>query len=224
MRATAAPGRLLAGLVLLAGVVFLMSWANPALAQDDEKPLSNREVKELEREIQHKERQLDDFESILRKLKSAARQTSHSPARKAVDETEELMAEVIRYEEQKLGEEYVITQHGEEAETVHTSELTESRGVRTRNRRPYTAPAGTPPEYLRLVRLQEIYVSCQTLGELAVSRTGDAAERYGNLVREFADVMRADLAELQAKLPEREDPGLYYPLRTDSTQADPETP
>jgi hypothetical protein len=205
------------------GLLLVAFCAGFAAAGDDDAPLSPREIRDLEREIQHKERQLGDFESLMRKLKSAGRQTSHSPARSAVDETEKLMAEVILYEERKLGDDYVIKQHGEETETVHSKELTESRGVRTRNRRSFTVPAGTPPEYVRMVRLQEIYVSCQTLAEHAVARTGDAPERYGNLVREFADVMRADLAALQAKLPAKEDPGLYYPLRSDSTTAAPDS-
>ena len=87
-----------------------------------------------------------------------------------------------------------------------------------------SAPEGTPPEYLRLVRLQEIYVSLQTLREHAIARTGEAPQRYGNLTKEFANIMRADLAELQAKVPEDETPELYYPLKTDSTATKSKTP
>ena len=76
----------------------------------------------------------------------------------------------------------MITQHGEEAPTVHTNELTEERGVRTRSRRRHALPADTPPAYIRLVRMQEIFVVSLKSRELAITREGNAPERYGNLI------------------------------------------
>ncbi len=205
-------------LAMLAALI-LVAFCLPAVSQTGSSgSLSNKEINDLKREIQHKERRLKSFESAIRKLETAARQSSNSSARKAVENAEDLMREVIRVEEQKLGQDYTITQHGEEAETVHTNDLTDERGVRTNSRRRYALPADTPPEYIRLVRLQEIYVTLQRSREQAITRTGGAPERYGNLVREFADLMRTDLAELQAKLPEQDDPVLYYPMKTDSTK------
>lgn len=212
-------------IVAILAALVAAAFCLPAHAQTDTAdPLSTRDLNALKREIQQKERQLKTFESALRKLKAAARQTSNSAARSAAERTESVMREVIRYEEQKLGEDSLIKQHGQDVATVPTNELTEGNAVRTRNRRRYELPPDTPPEYIRLVRLQDIYATCQTLKEHAIARSGEAPERYGNLTREFADLMREDLAALQAKLPEDTEPGLYYPLKTDSTAAKPDTP
>ena len=184
-------------------IPILVAFCAPSAAQqDDSAGLSTREINSLEREIREKERRLRNFDSAISKLKTAGRQTSHSGARKAVDNAEKIMLEVISFEEQKLGKDYVIAQHGQGVETVSTDDMTESRGVRTNNRRSYSLPADTPPEYLRLVRLQEIYYTCQTLREHAIARTGDAPKNYASVVLEFANIMRTDLAELEARLPE----------------------
>ena len=97
--------------------------------------MSTRDINNLKREIQQKERRLKNMESVIKKLRSAARQTNNSPARKAVADAEDLMREVLRFEQEKLGEDHLIKQQGEMAEQVHTSDLTDQRGVRTNSRR-----------------------------------------------------------------------------------------
>ena len=210
-------------LTLLA-IPVLVAFCAPAVAQqDDSVDLSTKEINALEREIQTKERRLRRFDSAIGKLRTAGRQSSHSGARKAVEDTEKLMHEVISFEEQKLGEEYRITQRSEEVETVHTNDLTDARGVRTKSRRRHPLPPDTPPEYLRLVRLQDIYYTCQTLREHAIARTGEAPERYGNVILEFAEIMRTDLAELKAKLPEDTTPTYDSPYGIKPTTAEPDS-
>ena len=194
-----------------------------AAQPDDPAELSTKEVNALEREIRTKERRLQQFDSAISKLRTAGRQSSHSGARKAVEDTAELMREVISYEERKLGEDYRITQRGEEVETVHTDDLTDARGVRTKSRRRHTLPPDTPPEYLRLVRLQDIYYTCQTLQEHAIARTGEAPQRYGDVVLEFADIMRTDLDELKAKLPEDTTPTYDSPYGFKPATAEPDS-
>ena len=205
-------------------IPILVAFCVPAVAQqEDSAGLSTKDVNALEREIQTKERRLRKFDSAISKLRTAGRQSSHSSARKAVEDTEKLMREVISYEEQKLGEEYRITQRGEEVETVHTNDLTDARGVRTQSRRRHTLPPDTPPEYLRLVRLQDIYYTCQTLQEHAIARTGEAPERYASVILEFADIMRTDLAELKAKLPENTSPTYDFPYGFKPATAEPDS-
>ena len=206
------PVRLVAALILSLILTVTALPVPPAAAQDDaDTQLTPAEINRLEREIREKERRVRDFDNAIGKLKTGARQSSNSSLRKAVDSTLDLMAEAILFEERKFGEDNLIRMHNQYVTPVHSNELTKSRGVRTR--RPY-GPYGTqtiPVEYMRLVRMQEIIVTCRKMQELAVTRQGDAPQRFANVTLEFEQILIADLNELKSFLPEDTGPGYDSP-------------
>ena len=67
-----------------------------------------------------------------------------------------------------------------------------------------------PPEYIRLMRQQAIFVSCKTMLEQAISAQSNALESYQSLVKEFALLMEDEIIDLQNKLPPEPDEDSVY--------------
>ena len=196
---------------IVLGILFgiVLAALSVTAQESDPASMSQSEVKALQREIQDKDRVLTRFTRMTDNLQAANRKSSNSSRRKAIDDLEKAMGQVIRAGEQKLGEEYLITQHGAEVEQVRTDDLGSGKGVNTRKRDYYAIAAegrGPPPEYLRLARQQSIYVSCKTMREQAISKQGGSQDKYLSLSREFADLIEHDLNAMRARLPEESDP------------------
>ncbi len=172
-------------------------------AQDPAPKLSQSEINALQREITSHERSLKKFSSLVRKLESTERESSNTGRRRALNDLQNAMGDVIIVAERKLGEDYVITQHGAEVEQVSTSDVGSGGGVRTR-RRVYQVPESenSPPvAYYHLVRQQAIFVSCKTSLEPAAAKQGSSYAQYLGLVKEFAGLMSRGIDALRAQLP-----------------------
>jgi hypothetical protein len=185
----------------LAGVAVAQTTGVPA------PPTDQGEINALEREIATKERRLDRFQSALRKLEAAGRKSSNADRRQAIERIEDAMGEVVRFEEKKLGEERLITVHGQDVEAVHTSELgsTSGSGVRTGIKNRQRPPEGMPPIYLRLREMQQIVVGCRTIRELAIADDGGQFAQYVSRSRDFAGIMADDMVELEGLLPDEDE-------------------
>ena len=192
---------------ILLGIVLA---ALPVAAQEsDPASMSQSEVKALQREIQDMDRVLSKFTRLTDSLQTANRKSSNSGRRKAIDDLEKAMGQVIRAGEQKLGEKYLITQHGTEVEQVRTDDLGSGKGVNTRNRDLYAMSLegrSPPPEYFRLSRQQSLFVSCKTIREQAISKQAGSESKYLSLSREFGDLIGQNLNAMRARLPEDSDP------------------
>jgi len=159
-------------------------------AQNPAPTLSQSEINALQREITSHER-------------STERESSNTGRRRALNDLQNAMGDVIIVAERKLGEDYVITQHGAEVEQVSTSDTGSGGGVRTR-RRVYQVPESenSPPvAYYHLVRQQAIFVSCKTSLEPAAAKQGSSYAQYLGLVKEFAGLMSRGIDALRAQLP-----------------------
>lgn len=186
-------------MLVLSGL-FFASLVVVALAQTELTPV---EEKRIIRDIEQKERELSRFHGQIRKLESAARRSSNSSRRPAIENLQKSMSDVILATEELLGEDYRITKHGSDVDQVSKSDLERSSGVRTRNR-VWISRSGEnapPPEYIRLMRQQSIFVSCKTILEQAISAQSSALDSYQSLVKEFAMLMEDEIIELQNKLP-----------------------
>jgi len=166
-------------------------------------PTNPAELNALEREISNKERGLSKYMTELRRLESAGKKSSNADRRRSIERIEKAMIEVIRFEESKLGDEFLLTMHGEEVDVVHTSESGSSTGtgVRTGTKNRQRAPDNAPPVYLRLRSMQQIFTSCQTIREMAITGQGDMFTRYDAQSHDFARLLNEDLAELRGLLP-----------------------
>ena len=177
-------------------------------AQDPAPQLSQSEINALQRDISAQERALRKFSSLVRKLESTERQSSNTGRRSVLDNLQNAMRDVIVVAENKLGEDYVITQHREEVDQVNTSDVGSGGGVRTR-KRVYQVPDtenAPPAAYYHLVRQQAIFVSCKTNLEPAAAKQGNSYAQYLGLVNEFAGLMTRDLDALKAQLPPESKP------------------
>lgn len=191
-------GRFMVG----ATVAVLAAVLAPAVQETAAADLAQTEDRALQKEIAAQERAIRDFTALIGKLERTERESSSSGRRRALSNLSEAMGAVIVTGERKLGEEYVITQHGEEVSVVRTDEIGAGRGVNTRKRvvPPPGANEAPPVAYFHLVRQQAIYVSCRTIQEQAANKQGEAFAQYRGLAKEFAELMRRDLAELRADL------------------------
>jgi len=165
-------------------------------AQNPAPTLSQSEINALQREITSHERSLKKFSSLVRKLESTERESSNTGRRRALNDLQNAMGDVIIVAERKL-------EHGAEVEQVSTSDTGSGGGVRTR-RRVYQVPESenSPPvAYYHLVRQQAIFVSCKTSLEPAAAKQGSSYAQYLGLVKEFAGLMSRGIDALRAQLP-----------------------
>jgi hypothetical protein len=166
-------------------------------------PLTQGEAKVLRKEITTHERALRDFTALIEKLARTERESSNSGRRRALYDLQQAMGAVIVAGERQLGEDYVITQHGQDVDEVRSDEAGSGGGVRTRKPvYPVPGEENAPPlAYYHLVRQQAIYIACRNSLEPAAAKQGSALAQYQALANEFAVLMRRDLEDLRSRLP-----------------------
>jgi len=199
--------RMLIFLVLVA----LMLTATPILAQNSTDlngtPLKEMNIDALQRELDRNERALKKFRSDIKGLEAAGKKSSNTDRSRVIESLVSGMADKILQEEDLLGQEHLIRQHGKEASQLTTTQLeqttAEGRLPKTGRRMIYEGPADRYHAFYRLMRMQEIYVNCSTIQEQTIAKASPAFERYINLVTEFGNLMEMDNQEIQNLITEK---------------------
>jgi hypothetical protein len=198
-------------LITLLGCGLLLS-SSLALGQDSTElegtPLLRMSVSTLQLELQRSETELRDFKALIGRLETANKKSSNTDRERAIDNLREAMGNKILKDEEYLGEEHLIRKHGKEVDVVSTSEVEENTASgklpQTGRRIMYEGPADTYNAFYRLVRMQEIFISCRTIESHAIAKAAPADQRYLSLVNQFAVLMEHDLEEMQNLLAEKE--------------------
>jgi hypothetical protein len=185
-------------------MVTLMVLSPPSLAQNSTDlngtPLEKMSIDALERQLDLNERALKTFRSNLKSLEAAGKKSSNTARRRAVENLVNSMADKILQEEDLLGQEHLIRQHGKEADQLTTKQVenatAEGRLPKTGRRMIYEGPADRYHAFYRLMRMQEIYVNCSTIQEQAIAKASPAFERYITLATEFGSHMEMDNLEI----------------------------
>jgi len=174
----------------------------PALAQE---PLTQADIRAMQEEISRADRELRDYDRLLVDLESSAKQTNKNNRSKAIGRLENVQKDVILRLEARLGEDYTIRRHGQEAEEVTTKQAEEGNLNSPARQKNTTAHElggkGVQSAGYRLVRMQEIFVILQRNRQQAIERDAQALDRYYRLSREFGALMLYDRDDLFGQLP-----------------------
>lgn len=190
--------------VLILGSAFAVAQDSSDLAGT---PLLRMDVATLESELQGVETELRNFKALIGRLETANKKSSNTDRERAIKNLRQAMGEKILKDEDYLGQEHLIRRHGQEVDVVSTREMEEGTASgklpQTGRRIMYEGPADTYNAFYRLVRMQEIFVSCSTIEEHAIAKSSPADERYLSLVNQFAVLMERDTEELKNLLTEK---------------------
>jgi len=189
----------------LLGLLLLGLGADAALAQDssdlDGTPLKAMDIQNLDLELQRDETALRDFRNLIGRLESAAKKSSNTDRRRAVENLRNAMADKILQAEDYLGQKHTLRRHGQEVTVATTSEVEETTASgkipQTGRKIRYQGPADLYNALYRLVRMQEIFISCRTIEEHAIAKSTESLQRYLKLTTEFASLMEADVQEIR---------------------------
>jgi hypothetical protein len=188
------------GLVIC--LAFLVGASFCALAQDELKPFS---TKDLEAHLRKTEKELKTLKNLEGKLESASRQSSNSSRRKVIEGIQEHMGACILRREDDLGQEHTIRQHGEPVSGGTTGAAEVGAPVGSSNTtNPLMYKEGLAGMRLRqLARLQAIFVAARQINQSAVERQGDALERYLDQTRRFREELERAVGFINDELDRR---------------------
>ena len=152
--------------------------------------MASSEVAKIKRTIDRDEKELKEFQKLIRNLQGTANQSSSATRQKVIDNLHNAMGREIIQLEEKIGESYYLRQHGEVQKR--------SDG---RDERPTGSAAVFTPDHQRLTHMQGLYRVCSRGQRKAVNKEGTGLNDYLEKVNTFASLMQGDLQSTRALLP-----------------------
>jgi hypothetical protein len=150
--------------------------------------LSSSEISELKSMLSRDQRELRDFQGLIRDLESAANESNGARRQKTIDKLQDAMAREIIQAEEKLNKEYFLRVHGE----VKKREL--------KDKNPQGTSAVFSPDHQRLTHMQSIYRVCSRGARRAVNKETQGMDNYLRKVKDFALLMQTDIQKTKTVL------------------------
>ncbi len=150
--------------------------------------LSNSEISDLKNMLNRDQRELRDFQGLIRDLESAAKESSGARRQKTIDKLQEAMAREIIQAEENLNKDYFLRIHGEVSKRDASSSV------------PQGTSAVFTPEHQRLTYMQSIYRVCSRGTRRAVNKESQGVENYLQKVKDFAVLMQTDIQRIKNRL------------------------
>lgn len=182
-------------LTVIAGIV-------PDSRADDLKEFDTRE---LEGHLRKTDKELKTMKNLEKKLESAARKSSNSDRKTAINKIQDHMGSCILRREDDLGQEHTIKKHGETVTAGTTSAAEAGAPVGTsRAKTSLQYKEGIAGLRLRqLSRMQSIFISAKTNLQPAIEKQGDSLDRYQTKVRQFREELERSHSILTTELEKR---------------------
>ena len=152
--------------------------------------MAGAEVSKIKRAIDGDEKELKEFQKLIRDLKGTVNQSNSAKRQKVINDLHSAMGREIIQLEEKIGETYFLRQHGE---------VQERRDGR--DERPTGSAAVFTPDHQRLTHMQGVYRVCSRGQRKAVNKEGTGLNDYLEKVNTFASLMQGDLQSTRALLP-----------------------
>jgi hypothetical protein len=182
-------------LLIMCGLsFFLMPGYLPDAAADPQAlgsvAMASSEVAKIKRTIDRDEKELQEFQKLIRDLQGTVNQSSSATRQKVIDDLHSAMGREIVQLEEKIGETYFLRQHGEAQKRSDD-----------RDERPTGSAAVFTPDHQRLTHMQGLYRVCSRGQPKAVNKEGTGLNDYLDKVNTFASMMQGDLQSTRALLP-----------------------
>jgi hypothetical protein len=180
--------------IIIAGICLIIGMTSsilpdPTAAQNQSgATLSRAEISDLKSMLSRDQRELRDFQGLIRDLESAANESNGARRQKTIDKLQDAMAREIIQAEENLNKEYFLRVHGE----VKKREL--------KNKNPQGSSAVFSPEHQRLTHMQSIYRVCSRGTRRAVNKEPQGMENYLRKVKDFAVLMQTDIQKTKTVL------------------------
>ena len=168
---------------------------------DDLKKFSDRDLEKAGRETGKELKTIKNLES---KLSSAAKQSSNSGRKSAINNLQDHMAKCILRREDNLGQEHTIKMHGEEV-TGTTDAANVGSPVGTSSAKTSLLYMEGIEGYLlrQLSLMQSLFVAAKQNQVPAIERTGDSLDRYAGYVRRFREELERNTIIIDNELAAR---------------------
>jgi hypothetical protein len=152
--------------------------------------MASSEITKIKRTIDRDEKELREFQKLVRQLETTANQSNGARRQQVIDELQSTMVREILQLEEKMGETYFLRTHGEVKERRDD-----------RDERPTGSAAVFTPDHQRLTHMQGLYRVCSRGQRAAVNKDGTGLNDYLEKVNTFASLMQGDLQSTRALLP-----------------------
>jgi hypothetical protein len=176
-----------------------------AVANAQSEDLKEFSTRDLERALKETNKELKTFRNLEKKFDSAARQSSNTARKSAINDIQDHMGKCILRREDNLGLEHTIKMHGGHvvAGTTDAADVGAPVGT-SRAKRSLDYVEGIEGYLLRqLSRLQSIFIAAMNNKQPAIEKQGDSLERYAGFTRRFREELERNVMILEGELANR---------------------
>ncbi len=162
-------------------------------------------TKDLEKALRETSKELKTFANLEKKFASAARQSSNSSRKTAINNLQDQMGKCIIRREDDLGQDHTIKMHGGHVVSGTTGAAEVGAPVGTsRAKRSLDYVEGIAGYRLRQLSLmQSLFIAAQQNMQPAIERQGDSLDRYANFVRRFREELERNHLFIEGELGNR---------------------
>jgi ribosomal protein L29 len=162
-------------------------------------------TKDLEKALRETSKELKTFVNLEKKFASAARQSSNSSRKTAINNLQDHMGKCIIRREDDLGQEHTIKMHGGHVVSGTTGAAEVGAPVGTsRAKRSLDYVEGIAGYRLRQLSLmQSLFIAAQQNMQPAIERQGDSLDRYANFIRRFREELERNHLIIEGELGNR---------------------
>jgi hypothetical protein len=189
----------------IAALAFCLTLVVGLTAEAQNEELKKFSTRDLEKAARDTGKELKTIKNLENKLSSAAKQSSNTARKSAINDLQDHMAKCIIRREDVFGQEHTIKMHGGHV----TSGTTDAADV--------GAPVGTSRaktslQYMegiegyllrQLSLMQSLFVAAQQNVQPAIERQGDSLDRYAGFIRRFREELERNTVIIDNELAAR---------------------
>ena len=189
----------------IAALVFCLTMVVGLTAQAQSEDLKKFSDRDLEKAGRETVKELKTLKNLEKKLSSAAKQSSNTARKSAINDLQDHMAKCILRREDNLGQEHTIKMHGGHVSSGTTDAADVGAPVGTsRAKTSLNYVEGIEGYLLRQLSLmQSLYVAAKQNMQPAIERQGDSLDRYAGFVRRFGEELERNTVIIDNELAAR---------------------
>lgn len=186
----------------IAALVFCLTMVVGLTANAQSEDLKKFSDRDLERAGKETAKELKTLKDLEKKLSSAAKQSSNTGRKSAINNLQDHMAQCILRREDNLGQEHTIKMHGGHVSSGTTGAAEVGAPVGTsRAKTSLYYMEGIEGYLLRQLSLmQSLFVSAQQSVQPAIERQGESLDRYQSYIRRFKEELERNTVIIDNEL------------------------
>lgn len=185
-----------------AALVFCLTMVVGLTANAQSEDLKKFSDRDLEKAGKETAKELKTLKNLEKKLSSAAKQSSNTARKSAINNLQDHMAQCILRREDSLGQEHTIKMHGGHVSSGTTDAAEVGAPVGTsRAKTSLYYMEGIEGYLLRQLSLmQSLFVSAQQSVQPAIERQGESLDRYQSYIRRFREELERNTVIIDNEL------------------------